>query len=253
MWWAHGGARGTETSIPDFCEKPLLAALTIFMPRIARVVAVGLPHHVTQRGNNRQRVFDSDRDRLLYLRLLREYSARHGLQIWGFCLMDNHIHLIAVPNKSESLARTLRQTHADYARYVNLMRQTSGHLWQNRYFSCALDASHCWQALAYVERNPVRAGMVSDPADWLWSSARAHAGEVDAVYPLHLSDWRKAFTANQWRKVLLTTVAQEAQAERIREASRTGRPLGENTFLREIERRLKRRLTPGKPGPRPGA
>jgi len=83
------------------------------MPRMARVVAVGVPHHVTQRGNNRQRIFDSDQDRLLYLKLLREYSWRHGLRLWGYCLMDNHIHLVGVPQRGDALARTLRQTHAD--------------------------------------------------------------------------------------------------------------------------------------------
>jgi putative transposase len=102
------------------------------MPRIARAVAVGLPHHVTQRGNNRRRIFDSDHDRLLYLKLLHTYSERHGLRLWGYCLMDNHVHLIVVPSRADSLTRTLRQTHSDYARYVNIKRRTMGHFWQNR-------------------------------------------------------------------------------------------------------------------------
>jgi len=218
------------------------------MPRIARVVAVGLPHHVTQRGNNRQRIFDSDQDRLLYLKLLRTYSERHRLRLWGYCLMDNHIHLIAVPGHSGSLARTLRQTHADYARYANIKRRSSGHFWQNRYFSCALDPTHCWQALAYVEKNPVRAGMVATPAQWSWSSARAHLGDRDAGSWLDLTRWRKIYTPKQWREVLRTTVADEAHADRIREASRTGRPLGRANFIRELERLLKRRLRSRKPG-----
>jgi putative transposase len=218
------------------------------MPRMARVVAAGVPHHITQRGNNRQRIFDSDQDRLLYLKLLGEYSARHGLRLWGYCLMDNHVHLIAVPQGADSLARTLRQTHADYARYANVKRRSSGHFWQNRYFSCALERGHSWRALAYVERNPVRAGMVAEAGEWRWSSARAHLGEVDAGWWLDLSGWRMDYSPEQWKEVLRTTVAQEAEAERIREATRTGRPLGEDGFVRKLEWRLQRRLTAGTPG-----
>jgi len=218
------------------------------MPRMARVVAVGVPHHVTQRGNNRQRIFDSDQDRLLYLKLLREYSWRHGLRLWGYCLMDNHIHLVGVPQRGDALARTLRQTHADYARYANVKRRTSGHFWQNRYFSCALDGNYCWRALAYVEKNPVRAGMVAAAGEWGWSSAWAHLREVEPVWWLDLADWRRAYTPEQWRAALGTSVAEEAETERIREATRTGRPLGAKGFVREMEERLQRRLIAGKPG-----
>ncbi len=215
---------------------------------MARVVAAGMPHHVTQRGNNRQRIFDSDQDRLLYLKLLGEYSARHGLLLWGYCLMDNHVHLVGVPQAADGLARTLRQVHADYARYANVKRRSSGHFWQNRYFSCALERGHCWRALAYVERNPVRAGMVAEAGEWGWSSAQAHLGEVDAGRWLDLGTWRQEYSPEQWREVLRTTVAEEAEAERIREATRAGRPLGEEGFVQEMERRLHRRLTLGKPG-----
>ena len=93
------------------------------MARVARIVAVGLPHHVTQRGNNRQAIFQTDRDRNLYLKLLREHSESHQLHVWGYCLMDNHVHLIAVPMREDSLAKTLRQAHADYARYANVSWQ----------------------------------------------------------------------------------------------------------------------------------
>lgn len=189
--------QGLETSNPDFCEESGRSALSIFMPRIARVVAVGVPHHVTQRGNNRQRIFDSDQDRLLYLKLLREYSARHKLRLWGYCPMDNHIHLVGVPLAGDALARTLRQTHADYARFANVKHRTSGHFWQNRYFSCALDEIYCWTALAYVEKNPVRAGMVTAAGDWGWSSARAHLGEMEAISWLEFITWRQMYTPEQ--------------------------------------------------------
>ena len=218
---------------------------------MARAVAVGVPHHVTQRGNNRQRIFDSDEDRLVYLKLLREYADRRRLVIWGYCLMDNHVHLIAAPQREDALARTLRQAHADYARYLNVKRRTSGHFWQNRYFSCALDGNYCWTALAYVERNPVRAGLTREAGEWKWSSAQWHLYGARGADWLDPGEWRKRYTPEQWREALRTTVGEEAQAERIREATRTGRPMGAPGFVHGLERQLLRRLTPGKVG-RPG-
>jgi putative transposase len=212
-----------------------------------------MPHHVTQRGNSRQTVFHSDEDRLLYLKLLREHSERHRLRIWGYCLMDNHVHLIAVPLTDQAMARTLRRAHADYARYANMKRSTAGHFWQNRYFSCPMDKAYCWTALAYVERNPVRAGKVQEAEWYPWSSAQAHLAGRDASGWLDLSEWSKAYGPERWRRVLRTTVQEEAELERIREATRTGRPLGENEFVQALEERLRRSLVPGRPGRCPGA
>jgi putative transposase len=182
---------------------------------------------------------------------LREYAERHRVAVWGYCLMDNHVHLIAVPQRHDSLARTLRQTHADYARYANVKRRTSGHFWQNRYFSCALDGIYCWTALAYVERNPVRAGLAREAREWRWSSARAHVDRGCGADWVDLGEWRSRYTPELWREVLRTTVGEEALTERIREATRTGRPMGEPVFVHDLERRLCRRLTPGRVG-RPG-
>jgi putative transposase len=221
------------------------------MARFARVVAVGLPHHVTQRGNNRQEVFQSDQDRLLYLKLLREQSARHHLRIWGYCLMDNHVHIVAAPLSEDSLAGTLRRAHADYARYANVKRSGTGHFWQNRYFSCPLDEGYCWTALAYVERNPVRAGKVQEAESYPWSSARAHLAGRDATGWLDLAEWSTAYGPERWREVLRTSTREEAEGERIREATRTGRPLGAEPFIQALEQRLNRRLEPEKTGRRP--
>jgi putative transposase len=216
------------------------------MARIARVVAVGLPHHVTQRGNNRQAVFWSDTDRALYLKLLREHSQRHGLRLWGYCLMDNHVHLIAVPERCDSLSHTLRQAHSDYARYANVKRQSCGHFWQNRYYSCPLDAVHRWMALAYVETNPVRAGIVADACAYAWSSARAHTG--GAAGSLEMRAWAAQYTPDRWREVLRSSIAEEALRQRIREATRTGRPCGDAEFTRRLESTLQRSLERKKPG-----
>ena len=129
------------------------------MPRRARIIVPGVAHHVTQRGNNRQQVFCSDEDRRLYLDLLTRYARRYGTQIAGYCLMTNHVHLVVVPEHKNSLARTFGQTHAEYALALNVSAKRSGHLWQNRFFSCPLDAAHWENALRYVELNPVRAGL----------------------------------------------------------------------------------------------
>ena len=130
------------------------------MPRQARVVAVGAPHHITQRGNNCQDVFLLDADRYQDVGLLAEHSRQCGLQILGYCLMTNHVHLVAIPSRSDSLANTLRRTHSHYAQSFNQRYGRSGHLWQNRFFSCGLDRDHLVTTLAYVDLNPVRAGMV---------------------------------------------------------------------------------------------
>ncbi len=136
------------------------------MPRVARFVAEGLPHHVTQRGNGRQQVFRCPEDYALYEDLLQRYAKRSGLALWAYCLMPNHIHLICVPEHERSLATALGRTHADFAKHFNIVGRSCGHVWQARFFSCPLDGPHTWQAMAYTERNPVRAGLVAEAADY---------------------------------------------------------------------------------------
>ena len=132
------------------------------MSRVARIVAPGFPHHVTQRGNRRADVFEADTDYEAYLRFLKRYAGKRGLSIWVYCLMRNHIHLVAVPLRAESLGQALRDAHTVYAMYFNSRTQLSGHVWQGRFYSCPLDETHLWAAVRYVERNPVRAGMVEN-------------------------------------------------------------------------------------------
>ncbi len=184
---------------------------------------VGEPHHITQRGNAQQTVFFSDQDRTTYLNLLRVYSARYHLHIWGYCLMNNHVHIIAVPDYPDSLWRAVGRTHNDYSRYANAKRAITGHLWQARFFSCPLDGHHRWAALAYVEQNPVRAGLVDNAAAWPWSSARSHLASTHDHLDKH--PWAAIFTPARWAEVLRTTIADEETAERLRSATRTGRPL----------------------------
>ncbi len=152
------------------------------MPRRARVVFEGVVHHITQRGNYRQNVFEDDSDKRKYVEFIREYSEKYGMKIYAYCLMSNHVHFIAAPVKEDSLAMTFKYSNMRYSSYFNRKNKRSGHLWQGRFYSCPLQFEHALEALRYVERNPVRARMVDLPWEYEWSSAREHVGfngEID--------------------------------------------------------------------------
>lgn len=221
------------------------------MPRIARVVAVGAPHHVTQRGNNRQQVFFSQADRRIYLALLRAQAERYKLDILGYCLMSNHVHLVVIPNRGNSLAKALGRAHYDYTIYLNGRRNRSGHLWQNRFFSTATDRDHLVSALRYVDLNPVRANMVERAADYLWSSARAHINGADPEGLIHPIFWREICPLRDWAGALTTRETDRTEADRIRQATRTGRPLASQEFVHHLERTLDRPLSLRKRGRNP--
>jgi putative transposase len=214
------------------------------MARIGRVVIPGVPHHVTQRGNGRQIVFDADTDRLVYLDLLRKYSEEYRLTLWAWCLMSNHIHLLAVPERPNSLDRALARTHSDYARYLNIKRRSCGHVWQARFYSCPVGADHIWTTMAYIEQNPARAGLVEHANEYHWSSALAHATGSDNHGLIDLRRWRLDYTAERWRLVLASTMNEEAEIERLRRATLRGRPFCAEDQLNEFERNLGRRLRP---------
>jgi putative transposase len=220
------------------------------MARLARVVAPGCWHHVTQRGNRRQTVFFSDAGRALYLQLMSSHCRRESVAISGYCLMGNHVHLIVIPRSEAGLARALGRTHCEYARWVNVQRGEIGHLWQNRFYSCPLDQQHQWEALRYVELNPVRAGLVRAAWDWPWSSAAAHVHGVDRMGVLDMVEWELQWGAVRWREVLAQSAADIGLIEYIREATRTGRPAASEDFVRELETRVGRRLRPQKRGPK---
>jgi putative transposase len=218
------------------------------MSRIARVALPGIPHHLTQRGNGRRTVFYNDVDRRTYLDLLARYTQEYRVRIWAYSLMNNHVHLVAVPERPESFARALGRTHADYARYRNVADCSCGHVWQARYFSCPLDETHLWRAISYVERNPVRAGMVELAEDYQWSSARAHLGRHNLDAFLALGEWEARYDSTGWGEVLRRGVGEAAFQERIREASRRGRVLGSEEFINRLEREVGRGLRPNRPG-----
>ena len=213
------------------------------MPRIARVVIPDVPHHVTQRGNNRQDVFFVDDDRQVYLKLLKEQSDRFDLQVLGYCLMTTHVHIVATPRREESLAKAVGRTHLLYTQYINRLHRRSGHLWQNRFHSCPLDDDHLWRAVCYVERNPVRAKMVRRAWDYAWSSAGAHVGGVDPFGVLDLTAWEEMVGEVDWVETL-SGAEDEDGLGLLRVRTRTGRPLGSDGFLSKVELAVGRRLRP---------
>jgi len=215
------------------------------MARLARVVIPGRPHHITQQGNRRLPTFFSDDDYETYLALMAEHCAASGLVIWAWCLMPNHVHLIAVPKTKEALARGLGEAHRRYTRHINLREGWRGYLWEGRFKSFVLQGRHVLAAVRYVERNPVRAGLVKRAWDWPWSSARAHLkGTADVLVT---GGGRLVAEVGNWR-AFLRAKEDEATLEAIRRHGRTGRPLGDLRFLRRLEKRLGRSLVPGKPG-----
>jgi len=214
------------------------------MPRVGRIVIPGCPHHITQRGNNRQDVFFVDDDRIRYLEILADQAQRFGLTVDGYCLMTNHIHLIATPRRRESLAKAVGRTHWLYTQQINRLHARSGHLWQNRFHSCALDDEHFWTAMIYVERNPVRAKLVRRAWRYRWSSAAAHCGGKDASGLLDLAAWSKLLPREgSWRQSVGKATDAEA-VRRLRTWTHRGRPLGSDSFVSKLERAVGRRLRP---------
>jgi putative transposase len=217
------------------------------MARLARVVAAGVPHHVTQRGNRRQRVFFGEDDYRLYLTLLAEGCRATGVAVWAYCLMPNHVHLIMVPTEADGLRAALGEAHRRYTRHVNFRKGWRGYLWQGRFASFPMDEAYLLACARYVELNPVRAKLVRRARDWPWSSARAHLdGRGDGVV-----DVRPLLAlAPDWPGFLRGGLS-EAEHRAIRAGERTGRPLGSAAFVARLEKRLGRALARRKPGPKP--
>ena len=213
------------------------------MPRLARIVLKDVPHHITQRGNNQQDVFFVDDDRTVYLELLKEQSQRFGLDIYGYCLMSNHIHIIAVPRNKEALAKAVGRTHFLYTQYVNRMHNRSGHLWQNRFYSCPMDPPHLWKAMRYVETNPLRAKMVRKPWLYPYSSAGAHVDKFDPLNLLDMKWWKRASRNRDWKAALVSQMNKQ-DISSIRLATSRGRPLATDSFLSKLEKTVGRRLRP---------
>lgn len=217
------------------------------MARLARLVIPGMPHHITQRGNRRQQTFFHDEDYAAYLELMADWCGEEGVAIWAYCLMPNHVHLIAVPQTEQGLRRAIGEAHRRYTRRINFREKWRGYLWQGRFASFVMDEGYLLGAARYVELNPVRANLVGDAADWPWSSARAHLSGCDDRL---VQVAAMLAMVNHWRAFLDSAMPEE-QLRDLRNHVRTGRPLGDATFVQRLEKLVGRVLGPRKPGRKP--
>jgi len=214
------------------------------MARMARVVIPGIPHHVTQRGVRRNDVFFCKEDYELYIQLLSEFCCKCGTEVWAYCLMTNHVHLVMVPSTEDGLRASLGEAHRRYTRHINQREQCRGHLWQERFHSFPMDEHYLLSAVRYVELNPVHADMASRPEDYIWSSARAHlAGRDDQLVkasPMleRVSNWQ----------AYLESDLDDVTINALRLHTRTGRPLGDDSFVDMLELKLDKILRPLKQG-----
>jgi putative transposase len=207
-----------------------------------------MAHHVTQRGNRRQQVFFSDGDYQAYLALLKEWCVQEGLHVWAYCLMPNHVHIIVVPQSEQSLCRGIAEAHRRYTRRVNFREGWRGHLWQGRFASFVMDEPYLIAATRYVERNPVRSGLCRLAQDWRYSSAGSHVNQIADAWCE--TDWLKERTAGwvcPWGEYLNQS-DEESIGKDLRRHESTGRPLGEQPFIKKLSHLLGRDLLPGKPG-----
>ncbi|HEB12795.1 MAG TPA: transposase [Actinobacteria bacterium] len=208
------------------------------MARLARLVVPGLPHHITQRGNRRQKTFFTDQDYEHYINLMARQCLSQNVDIWAYCLMPNHVHLIAVPKSVEALRLAIGEGHRRYTKFVNLRQDWRGHLWQGRFASFVLDDAHLLEAVRYIELNPIRAGLARKPEAYQWSSARAHiTGKADRlVKPSSLDHM-----VGDWRQFLNQKMSKNCPTD-LRRHERTGRPLGSDAFIKKLEELSGRRL-----------
>ncbi|MFH1459344.1 MAG: transposase [Candidatus Omnitrophota bacterium] len=212
------------------------------MPRIARLVAVDLPHHITQRGNYQNDIFKDDADKQMYMEFISEASKKFDLTILAYCLMNNHVHFIAIPREANSLAKTFNTAHMRYSQYFNKRQGVKGHLWQGRFYSCVLDEGHFLAAIRYIERNPVRAKIVKKAWEWKYSSAGAHIGK-DEKYLNSVKQIFKYIDFNEksWKEYI-ERQDKEEDKKQIKKHTMNGRPLGEASFIAKLEKNSGRRL-----------
>ena len=205
------------------------------MARIARIVVPGFPHHIIQRGNRRQKVFFNEGDYKEYLRLLNNYSLRFKVDILAYCLMPNHIHLIATPHEDGSLAQAIGETHRNYTRCINFREKWRGYLWQGRFSSYVLDERHLLAVTRYILLNPVKAAIVKKPWDYKWASTRHHMMIADNSL---VKDSLLREVIENW-KDFLSIPASDDDIKLFQLHERTGRPLGDNAFIEKLESLLK--------------
>ncbi len=196
------------------------------MPRTARIVIPGIPHHVIQRGNRRQDVFFDADDYRMYLSFLRDQAEAGHFQIAAYCLMKNHVHLVVVPTREDGL-RAIGKAHRRYAAYLNRKKEWTGYLWQGRFASYPMDERYSYEAIRYVEMNPVRAGICKHPAEYRWSSARQRIGKASEHDLIASSLPSSQFAVQDWERYWQESMEQFEVVQEFMDNERSLKPLGE--------------------------
>ena len=223
------------------------------MPRRARIAVAGIPWHIIQRGNNRTACFYTESDNNYFLSTLAEQSLKWRCEVHAYVLMTNHFHLLLTPRYRESAANMMKHLGQRYVQYINRTYRRSGTLWEGRFRSClAQDQAYVLTCQRYIELNPVRANMVSDPSEYPWSSYRSNAfGESNPLITPH-SDYLALGASGgdrrrHYRHLFDAHLDEQAVAD-IRSATNGNYVLGNKRFQDEIEKMLGRRVTQGKSG-----
>jgi len=211
------------------------------MARTARIAIPNYPYHVTQRGNYGQDIFDGKEDAQNYLELIKNYSNIYKLSLLAYCLMNNHVHFIIIPEKKDSLSNVFKVVNMRYAQYINKKRGATGHLWQGRYYSCLLDQSHLIKAIRHIENNPVRAGFIKEVWQWRWSSAAFHSGrkennmnlkDISEICEMQTADWRDYLKLGE----------EQYWINDFRKNTTLSRPFGTDKFIDQMEKKLGRKI-----------
>ena len=206
------------------------------MPRIARLIAPGYPHHIVQRGNNRKAVFFEERDRVCYLSFLQRFKKEISCLLHAYCLMSNHVHLLITPGKAHSLAKIMQKVSLCYTQYINKKYGRTGRLWECRFHSSIIDRDeYFWAVCRYIERNPVRANMVSNPDAYRWSSAGIHSSQGSNTLVGVL--WQDKEGQKSYNDFINTQETAD-ERRRITTALYRGNPLGGSAFLEQLQERF---------------
>jgi putative transposase len=217
------------------------------MARLPRLTVPGYPHHIIQRGNNRQAIFSTTVDYELLLSLVDEHARKQQVAIHGYVLMSNHFHLLATPETAEGIPQMMQAVGRRYVRNYNLRQARSGTLWEGRYRSTLIQAERYLLAcMVYMDLNPVRAAMVADPAEYPWSSFQHYIGrKVDKLitpHPLYWELGNTPFSRDEAYATLVRTGIGQDQQRLLTDATLRGWALGEPDYVADLQRRTERRV-----------
>ncbi len=218
------------------------------MARLPRLTVPGYPHHVIQRGNNRQAIFASDEDKSHFLTLLRDIAAAQGVAVHAYVLMDNHIHLLLTPSSDKGIPQMMQALGRRYVRYFNDRLHRTGTLWEGRYRSTLIEAERYLLAcMVYIDLNPVRAGMVAQPDDYAWSSYGHYVGhKADPLITPHPLLWNLGntpFARESAYAALVRSGLTPMQQTALTQSVMTGWALGETGFVQALQAQTPRRIT----------